>query len=261
MVCSAVFFSPTGGSKKGVLAVAERLCGGDIVQYDITEYRSRGIGGSFGKNDIVVFGAPVYGGRIPCIAAERFRNFKGDGTPCVVTVTYGNRDYDDALAELCEIARENGFAVQAAAALVGQHTFGEIQVGRPDDGDIGQDREFADAVKKRVEEDGRGKEAKLGFKGEPPYKEGGKGAGFIPQTKENCIKCKKCVEGCPAGAIADDCFTIDGQACLSCFRCIHVCPKGAKVMETPEYITFAEGFSKKLAARRENEYFLPAQDR
>lgn len=68
---------------------------------------------------------------------------KGSGTPCIVTVTYGNRHYDDALLEMEDIVREAGFVPFAAAALVAQHTYGEIQVGRPSAADLAEDRAFA----------------------------------------------------------------------------------------------------------------------
>lgn len=39
--------------------------------------------------------------------------------------------------------REAGFVPFAAAALVAQHTYGEIQVGRPSAADLAEDRAFA----------------------------------------------------------------------------------------------------------------------
>ena len=89
------------------------------------------------RDYLVVFSSPVYGGRIPKVARGRFANFFGNKTPCVITVTYGNRDFDDALLELYDFATANGFDVIGAAALIGRHTYcllytsGEWSLGTP----------------------------------------------------------------------------------------------------------------------------------
>jgi ferredoxin len=98
---------------------------------------------------------------------------------------------------------------------------------------------------------------KLAIKGNHLYKEGGKGGIFHPLTVDTCIQCGLCVKNCPTGAIDSDCSTIDSGRCISCFRCIRRCPVQAKNMNDSSYMAFAEDFSKKLATRRENEYFLP----
>ena len=57
-------------------------------------------------------------------------------------------------------------------------------------------------------------------------------------------------------AIAADHRSIDGTRCLSCFRCIRSCPVGAKHMDVESYLDFARDFSRRLKARRENEYIF-----
>lgn len=91
----------------------------------------------------MVFGAPIYGGRVFQGALRRMEALRGADTPCIVTVTYGNRDFDDALLELAEFVRERGFLPIAGAALVGEHTYGSIQPGRPLPDDLREDRAFA----------------------------------------------------------------------------------------------------------------------
>ena len=66
--------------------------------------------------------------------------------------------------------------------------------------------------------------------------------------------CGVCKEGCPVNAIGED-FKVNPEFCIACFRCIRNCPVGAKNMETEAYVTFAKGFTEKLAVRRENEFF------
>ena len=66
---------------------------------------------SFSAGELVVLGVPVYGGRIPALAAERMAQLKGQQTPVIILVTYGNRDYEDALLELKTILEQQQFVV------------------------------------------------------------------------------------------------------------------------------------------------------
>ena len=53
------------------------------------------------KRDLVVFGTPVYAGRVPNkILPWVQQGFTGDHTPMVPVVVFGNRNFDDALMEL-----------------------------------------------------------------------------------------------------------------------------------------------------------------
>lgn len=257
IMTNVICFSPTGTSKKSALSIAQAFTDSPNV-IDVTTFGSVSEKTAFADNELVIFGAPCYGGRIPKVAAERLDAFRGNNTPCIVTVTYGNRDYDDALLEMMDMAVKNGFIPVGAAALIGQHTFGTIQVGRPNDDDAAEDKEFGKKVLEKLAKinDLTGAAAPE-FKGNRPYKDGGNGGKFRPVTTDDCIKCGYCVRMCPMGAIDKaDPSVIDNDKCISCFRCIKVCPKKAKTMTDEGYLKFAVDFSAKLAARRENEYYL-----
>ncbi len=243
-----VYFSPTGNTKKSLEAMSEGL-GGIDERVDLTVMTDKAFERHFEKDDVVLLGMPVYGGRIPAVARKRLEGISGEGTDCLVVVTYGNRHYDDALLELADWAEEHGFRVMGAAALVGRHTYGEIQTDRPDENDLAADRKFA------VRALSRGENAPaVEVPGNRPYRDGGNGGKFRPLTSDACIRCGLCVKKCPMHAIADDCRTIS-DACISCFRCIRICPKGAKNMDVEAYRNFAVAFTEKLKARRENEYY------
>jgi ferredoxin len=249
----AAYFSPTGTSRLGAVAISKAIRD-DISEMDLTIRGTEPKKVSFDKNDLVVFGAPVYGGRLYRGAVERFSMLKGHDTPCIITVTYGNRDYDDALLELRDLVAAQGFVPFAGAALVGQHTYGEIQVGRPNAMDLAEDREFAKTAFEKLAEHSA---ILIQVPGNCPYKEGGSGAKFRPLTSDSCTQCGLCASSCPEGAISSDDFSdIDNGKCIACFRCIKVCPVGAKNIDVQNYNEFAVEFTRKLAKRRENQYFV-----
>jgi len=241
-----IYFSPTANTKKSVDAMASSI--GSVFQdYDITS-EAETTQCVLTTDDFAIIGAPVYGGRIAKAAAARLSLFKGNKTPCIVVVTYGNRHYDDALLELADMAEAQGFVIKGAAALVGRHTYGNIQTNRPDLNDLDADKKFAREAKEN-------KNRNIQISGNRPYKDGGNGGSFRPLTSKACVSCGLCAENCPTQAIAAD-FRAINDNCISCFRCIRNCPVKAKNMDTEAYLSFAASFSEKLKNRRENEYFL-----
>jgi len=247
MRVAAVYFSPTGNTKKSVEAMAAAI-NAEYETVDLTPSANRNVVRQFGPEDLVIIGMPVYAGRIPMAAAPRLDGIRWRQTPCILAATYGNRHYDDALAEMEDIARKQGFVVKGAAALVGRHTYGAIQMERPDAADLAADAEFA---KKAANSDG----LTCIIPGNRPYKEGIPGGKFKPLTSDTCVGCGICKRGCPVGAIGEN-FQVNPEICISCFRCIRTCPVHAKNMDVDAYNAFSTDFSAKLAARRENEYFL-----
>lgn len=207
----------------------------------------------FTSQDAVVFGAPVYGGRLFKGFAERLAGVRGDQTPCVVTVTYGNRDYDDALLEFCDLVKAQGFIPIAAAALVGQHTYGSIQVGRPDEKDLAENAAFAQKAAEKLQ---NGDYSTPEVPGSRPYQKGGNGGSFYPLTSDACVQCGRCAAECPMQAIEKDYRTIRQDRCIACFRCIRRCPVGAKNIDVPAYQEFAVMFTEKLKEAKANTYFL-----
>ena len=249
---TTVFFSATGNTRRGCRWLAE--CFEEPVEMDLTRFDMVPSRTEFGAGELVVLGAPVYGGRIYRGAAQRFRALRGDGTPCLLVVTYGNRTFDNALLELWDLAVEQGFRPVGAAALVAEHTYGDIQKGRPDEGDREKLSTFGrQAAEKLSREDF----APLSLPGERPYGEGGDGGRFHPLLDEqSCTRCGLCARGCPEGAIDTGSPLVDGEKCISCFRCIRSCPTGARNMQDPDYLAFAEAFTQRLAKRLEPEFFL-----
>ncbi len=242
-----VCFSPTGNTLKILTAMA----GAISPAFDLIDLTKPGpVSRTFGPQDLVLFGMPVYSGRVPAVARARLAGIESRGASCLAVVSYGNRDFDDALLELADWAAEAGFAVKGAAAVIGRHTYGKIQVGRPGAEDLAQCADFARRAAARAPDS----PAPV-IPGNRPYREGGSGGKFRPLTSEDCLQCGLCAADCPVQAIADDFRTIS-DSCLACFRCVRNCPVQAKQPDPAVYGPFAEMFSEKLRTPRTNSFFL-----
>ena len=103
-----VYFSPTGGTRAYVTALAGLLsC--EAEEIDLTAREERARDHVFGPEDLVILGAPVYAGRLPQLEGGIFERLRGDGTPAVFNVSYGNRAFEDALLEEQDICQAHGF--------------------------------------------------------------------------------------------------------------------------------------------------------
>lgn len=151
-------------------------------------------------DELVIAGVPVYGGRIPLLVEPFFQSLKANGTPAAVVSVYGNRHYDDAVLELADYLREDGFVVCAGAACLAEHSFGhEIATGRPDAEDLAKAKEFGEALRKKLEAaEDAGKLTAPEIPGNRPYKARGTAPNTAaPKTTDACIKCGICVKNCP----------------------------------------------------------------
>lgn len=247
------YFSPTGNSKKYSILLAEKI-GLPFESIDFTKKENRQSNFAFSKGDIVLFSAPVYAGRLPNI--HLFENVEGNGAYAVCMVTYGNREYDDALLELKNICEQKGFYVIAAAAWIGKHTYSEVLgADRPKEKDILKIEELAAYIRKGVEkQEFQGK--KLEVKGNPSYCEH-KALPFVPQPNEKCSQCGSCVNKCPMGAIDSKTLLADAEKCISCFACVKGCTKHARKTENaflPKLVEKLETSLKEI--EKEAEIFL-----
>lgn len=241
-------FSPTGGTRR----IGELVAGGlarETVWHDLMK---KEIGQP--KSEIVVVAAPVYGGRIPAVAAKRLRELSGAGKYAVTLAVYGTRAYEDALLELNDAVKEAGFSVLASGAFVAQHSLApEIGAGRPDEADEAQLREFARKALEKIERGGQ----EVQVPGSRPYK-AGLNLPVTPVSTSACVLCGNCERVCPVGAIQirEKKLLTDAKTCILCVACTKVCAKQARIL--PE--NFCAQNAKKLEGlrglRRENEIFL-----
>lgn len=271
----ALYFSPTRTTKRVVCAIAAetaRVLGVTYSEIDITTPAQREKAISFTENDLVIFGAPVYIGRMPNLISPFFKTINGNGALGIPVAVYGNRAYDDGLIELRDIMAEDRFRLIAAAAFVGEHTFSYILGGgRPDTKDLEIAKKFAAKIAEKVrsidnfiEEPGT-----IEVPGTPfPY------SGFykatdtdkksvdirkvLPKTDvTKCTQCGECARICSMGAISTSDYQEITGKCIKCGACIKRCPQGAKYFDDQQYLSHLKLLEDKFSGKRcEPELFI-----
>ena len=258
-----IYFSPTGTTKSILEGIARGTQAKTTEHLNLTppDARTRTIAEM--HDELVIVGAPVYGGRLPPDAVQRLRRLKGNGTPAVVVVVYGNREYEDALLELNDLITAAGFRPVAGGAFIGEHSFDSeampIATGRPDEQDLKQAAEFGEIIREKMQGIGALAEIfPLKVPGNFPYKEWSKWPGVAPTTQEsNCTRCEACIAVCPTAAISmNETLETDSDACIVCCACVKACPTGARVADHPRVKQSQEWLSTNCRIRKEPETFL-----
>lgn len=247
-----VYFSPTGGTKKYCTDLAKRL-GNITAEFDLTKPENRKQPISFMDSDFVIIGAPVYGGRLPALEQGLFDNIVASGTPAVLLVTYGNREYEDALLELKTVCEKKGFKTIAAGAFIAPHMLcAGVATDRPNEEDFAALDSFAKGI---IGNMGQKKEIKV--KGNIPFKVYEKFP-FSPCADDKCNNCDICVSVCPTGAIvAEDPKSTDKTKCILCFACVRDCPQKARGVKSRLFKVALYLLTKKLARNHKKpEVFL-----
>ena len=102
-----IIFSPTGGTQKCADIFAAAF-GKEVELIDLADFSYDFTATDITSEDICIIAAPAFGGRIPEVAATRLKSIKGNGAKAILIAVYGNREFDDCLVELQDIAAENG---------------------------------------------------------------------------------------------------------------------------------------------------------
>ena len=242
-------FSPTGGTKKAgemfCKALADCVKEVDLMKMEALQT----------DDEVVVFAAPVFAGRIPVVVADKIRTISGMGKKAITVVVYGVRAYDDALLELNDVVKESGFQILASAAVIAQHSIVAcVGAGRPDAQDEKELQEFAKQVLEKIEQ---GADTVIEVPGNYPHRDGMK-VSATPISTEECGKCGKCASNCPTGAITIMEMGVETELekCMLCMACVARCPMKARKL-LPQ---MQEAMNGKLGAlkdvRRENQFFL-----
>lgn len=266
-----VYYSATGNTAKITKKIGETMASEldiPLREFDFTLPKAREEKKIFEEGTLVVFGSPVYAGRIPNKMLSYVQEgFEGNGALAVPVVSYGNRSFDDALMELRNELEEHGFHTIAAAAITAVHAFVDtLAAGRPDEKDRKEIGDFAKQVADKlstassipgpVNVPGRNPVGPyykpLGIDGNP--------AVFLkakPKTDPAlCNHCGICAGVCPMGSISgEDYAKVDG-ICMKCQACVKSCATGAKYFDDEAYLSHKEMLQQNYERRLENQFFF-----
>ncbi len=274
------YFSPTGGTLQVVRHLAEtlgRLLHAEVEYHSYTLPREREELPQFDANDIVLWATPVYAGRIPNKTLDYVRTalthssnqtFKHSSIKSIALVTFGNRAYDNALAELVGLMEDSGMKPVGAAAMVTRHSFSDtLGAGRPNEEDLVALDRFAEQVAaKLLTFSTKLLTVKVPGEAHPekyytPLKTNNAPAGFIKSKPscdpDRCTRCGKCMEVCPMGSInANDGIPAFSGICIKCQACRRICPTGAIAFTNPEYLSHVAMIERTFAAPKQPEFYF-----
>ncbi len=258
-----IYFSPTRTTEKIIKAVAEGTGLESVNDLNLTIPTETSLPMELDRNRLAVFGSPVYAGRVPPEVSQRLKQVRGNNTPAVIIVLYGNREYEDALLELKDIVSGQGFTPIAAGAFIGEHSYSTsekpIAENRPDAKDLQKAQDFGKAILGKIETLATLNENELPvIPGNNPYRESRDFSEISPTSLESeCTLCQDCVNACPTLAIDEQSpVNTDKSLCIVCCACVKVCPSGARVMDHPQIKTIADWLYTNNSVRKEPETFI-----
>lgn len=263
------YFSPTGGTFQVAKYLTEtigQLLHAEVEYHSYTLPKEREALPYFDAEDIILWVTPVYAGRVPNKTIDYVRQaIRANGNPSVAVVTFGNRAYDDALAELVGFMQDGGMNPVGAAAVVTRHAFSDtLGAGRPDREDLASIDRFAAAVAEKIITNDC---SVLKVPGEAhperyytPLKTNNVPAGFLKArpfcNPNSCTRCGRCSDVCPMGNIAvkDGIPSFDG-ICIKCQACSRICPTETIAFTDPDYLSHVAMIERTFAEPKRAEFY------
>ncbi len=254
MAYGQVIFSPTGGTERTAKIITSEW-GDSIRTVDLSDPAGDFSSCVFGPEDVVLIGLPSFGGRVPETAARRLSQIRGNSAKCVLLCVYGNRAYEDTLAEMADLAGKRGFMVIAAVSAVAEHSImRQYAAGRPDEKDIRELKSYGKAILEKLEAGGLKEMPQV--PGNRPYKKAG-GGGLVPKATKDCNNCGVCAGLCPVEAIdKTNAKKVDSKKCISCMRCVARCPESARKVNSAMVAAASLALKSACSVRKDCELFI-----
>lgn len=263
-----VYFSPTGTTRSILESIANGIGAASIERMDVT--LPAGQTQDFSEiqaDELLVIGAPVYAGRLPEIALQRFQGIKSGGSAAVLVVLYGNREYEDALLELSDLVRAAGCIPVAGGAFIGEHSFSTPAIplakGRPDADDVGSARAFGESIAATLERVPSIREIQpLELPGNRPFRDRPNFPVTSPDVEgDRCTACGACAAVCPTGSIfIGEKADTHAETCILCCVCVRACPENIRSLKDPRVGEIIEWLRSNTSRRKEPEqFFAPCQ--
>ena len=262
---SAYYYSPTNTTKAIVKAIAKGtgISENQTYETNLTSVNFKNNIKHPKADDLVIIAGPVYAGRIAKTAFDRLNKIKFANNPTILVAVYGNRHYDDALADLKEFTQAKGLKSIAAGAFIGEHSYSNskfpVALGRPDEKDLKIAANFGQkAINSLKEFECLDEMPEIEVPGTVPLPERKKIPPMFAETIEDkCIVCGKCKRFCPTGAIyLDGVYKTRPELCTVCCACLKVCPEDARVIKSEFLQKFRSFLLEKCSERKEPEVFI-----
>lgn len=271
-----LYFSPTGTTRTLVTAAAEQAAqtlGVPCRLISLNTPAERETEFHFSADTLVIVGAPTYAGRLPNkISPDLRRILHSSGSPAVALVTYGNRAYENALAELFRVLTDGGMKPAAGAVCVCQHSIARaLAVGRPNEEDCAEVRRFAAEVAERIQADEIVLSPAVPGDADSSYYvptgTSGKPAKFLKSAPsrpdpKNATAAAAARHYARWGSTAAKDPSIVSGICIKCQACILGCRGAQKFFDDEQFLSHARMLEQKFAGiHKENEFYLVKKER
>lgn len=269
-----IYFSPGGTTKKTVRNISKGFSNIKTKEYDMLKKNVREQNYSFGSDDIVILGF-MTATKLFGLVEDVLNSLKGNNTPLIGVVLFGNGYYGSSLKTLKIEVEERGFKLVGAGAFIGQHTFtSSIATNRPDEKDkqiqeqfgldmynkicINKDLSFTHVLKK----DWARNDWISYVKGHIADKLLSGISCTLPSSWSNleftdtCVDCGKCERNCPTSSIVLKDKYFNPDSCIGCFSCGNNCPEDAIIYKSKKLLSSIKHIEKTRIKRREPQIFF-----
>ncbi len=259
----AIFFSPTNSTLKIITTISDALKFEKLQDLNLTFPSKRKIDNIGAKADILIFGVPVYMGKIPSMIIPTILSMIGKNRWIIPVVVYGNVQIGNSLSEMIYLFREQGFRILAAGSFIGEHSFTsndlKLAKNRPDYDDLRVARNFGVKIREKLESalkeiDIIGQKPDLSeinfeYRARSLIK-------IIRAHEDKCNRCMGCWSICPTEAIDMETLEINEEKCIRCCACVKCCKFNVREIEFTMPQETKERFMNFSKMRNEPEFFL-----